>query len=157
MPKLPSKVVAAIAAGGMTAVIGVIGYFEGYKEKPYYDTGGVLTVCYGHTGNVNPKKTYTNEECVEFLEKDIATAYRVLNKYVKVDLTEDQEIALVSFILNIGEGQFRTSTLLKKLNAGDYVGACNQLPRWVYDNGRKLEWQVHRRDVEKRLCLGEFD
>jgi lysozyme len=61
--------------------------------------------------------------------------------------------AIVSFTFNVGEGNLRRSTLLRKLNAGDIVGACNELPRWNKAGGRVLPGLVKRRAEERALCL----
>jgi lysozyme len=70
-----------------------------------------------------------------------------------VRVSQDTFDALVSFTYNVGAGAFRTSTLLKKLNAGDTVGACNQLPRWNKAGGKVLPGLTRRRAAEQALCL----
>nr|WP_276554179.1 lysozyme [Cupriavidus gilardii] len=77
-----------------------------------------------------------------------------VNSCVRVPLTDGQRTAFVSFTYNVGRGAFCGSTLVRKLNAGDYVGACNELPRWVYAKGVKLPGLVNRREQERALCLG---
>jgi lysozyme len=72
---------------------------------------------------------------------------------VKVKLNQNQYDALVSFTFNLGVGALQKSTLLKKLNAGDYLGAAAQFPRWVYANKQKLPGLVTRRNEEKKLFL----
>lgn len=132
--------------------------FEGYELATYKDTGGVITVCYGHTGpELRMGQTYTEAQCYEYLEEDLAVAHAALQRLVKVPIPMHVEAALIDFVYNVGQGQFASSTLLKKLNRGDIVGACNELPRWVYDNGVKLNGLVTRRNIEKGVCLGELD
>ncbi|ALD90784.1 Lysozyme [Cupriavidus gilardii CR3] len=99
-------------------------------------------------------QVYTREQCDDLLAKDLLEANAGVNSCVRVPLSEGQRIALVSFAYNVGRGQFCRSTLVRKLNAGDYVGACNELPRWIYAKGVKLPGLVNRREQERALCLG---
>lgn len=77
-----------------------------------------------------------------------------VKKYVKYDkLTQHQFDALVDFTFNVGCGNFRGSTLLKKLNQGDVSGAANEFPKWQYAGGKVLAGLVRRRAAEKALFL----
>ena len=130
---------------------------EGLRLKAYQDTGDVWTVGYGHTSAAGGLKVYsgltiTNVQAEQLLKDDLARmTYPVIKRLVKVDLTQGQFDALCSFIYNLGEGQVKTSTLIKLLNAKDYKGASNQFGRWVYDNGKKFGGLVTRRQNEKEL------
>ena len=127
---------------------------EGLRLKAYLDTGGVWTIGYGHTGpEVVKGLTITMEQAEALLTEDLRTAEDHVNSAVKVKLTQNQFDALVSFVYNIGGGAFKESTLLRLLNAGDYEGAANQLPRWVKDNGRLIDGLVNRRREERELFL----
>lgn len=133
--------------------------WEGLRLKAYKDTGGVWTIGYGHTSDaalqVRPGLSITEEKAEEILLIDVTEAEAIIDKYVKVPLNEYQRGALTAFVLNIGEGQFRSSTLLKKLNAGLYDEVPGQLRRWVYDNGKKIEGLVNRRNAEIGLWTRE--
>ena len=130
---------------------------EGRVNAVYLDTGGVPTVCEGHTGSdVQLGDVWSDDLCDKAKHADMLTAAKAVQKHVRVPMYEYEYAALISFVFNVGEGQFRTSTLLRKLNAEDYTGACNELPRWVYDNGRRLNGLVKRRVLERALCLGEL-
>jgi lysozyme len=72
---------------------------------------------------------------------------------VHVPLTQNQFDALVSFVFNLGVGNFRTSTLLKKLNAGDNDGAAQEFGRWIHAGGKALPGLVRRREAERALFL----
>lgn len=151
------KVIGAIVAGAIALASPIISQFEGREHRVYLDTGAVLTVCEGHTGSdVQPGDVWTDDMCDEAKRADLLIAAKAVARYVRVPLYEHEYAALISFTFNVGGEQFRTSTLLRKLNAEDYVGACNELPRWIYDNGRKLAGLVKRRVAERKLCLGEF-
>ena len=67
-------------------------------------------------------------------------------------LPDNRRAALGSFVYNVGERQFSSSTLLRLLNSGDVLGACAQLSRWVYAGGKQLAGLVNRRAAERELC-----
>lgn len=130
---------------------------EGNKLKSYLDTGGVWTIGVGHTSDdvfeVGPNQHITHEKSMELLAIDVLEAEDAVDRLVKVPLNQNQFDALVSFVFNIGEGQFSDSTLLRKLNAGDYEGAAKQLPRWNKDNGRTISGLTKRRLLEQSVFL----
>ncbi len=157
MAKIPNKIKVAAAGGLMALTVAMVTDFEGYEAKPYRDVVGVLTVCYGHTGaDIIPTKTYTKAECDALLEKDLAIVAKAVNPLIKVNIPDYTRAALYSFTYNVGTGAFSRSTLLKKLNAGDRTGACNELKRWIYAGGVQWKGLMTRREVEKAVCLGEF-
>lgn len=145
----------AVMAAGIAASF-IIGY-EGFKLVPYLDTGNVPTVCAGHTQTVDMKKIYTRKECYHLLDKDVLIAARAVDRLVDVPLNENQKVALISFVFNIGEGAFANSTMRRLLNKGDYEGAARQFDRWIYDNGVKLRGLVKRRADEKKRFLMPVD
>lgn len=150
--RINSKLIkGGIAAVGMTCAL--IMNFEGKSNIAYPDPVEIPTICYGHTANVTYSDVRTDEECIEFLKQDVKIAASAVNRMVKVELTAKQEAALTSFVYNVGAGNFKRSTLLRKLNRGDYTGACNELPRWVYSKGIKLRGLERRREAERQLCL----
>ena len=132
--------------------IPVIKFYEGYHPKAYIDPVGILTACYGHTGDV-VRKTYNRTECEQLLTDDVLKALDGVNRNVLINITNEERAAYTSFVFNVGEGSFRKSTMLKKLNSGDRVGACNELSKWVYAGGKKLNGLVKRREAERKLCL----
>lgn len=133
---------------------------EGLRLKAYPDTGKVWTIGYGHTSAAGGLKVYqgltiTHEEAEQLLKDDLERmTYPVIDRLVKVPLTQGQFDAMCSFIYNLGEGQVKTSTLLKLLNAKDYDGAAGQFGRWIYDNGQKLNGLITRREEERQLFVG---
>ncbi|SPP31305.1 Lysozyme RrrD [Arsenophonus endosymbiont of Aleurodicus floccissimus] len=153
-PDLKRRLVTAMAGSAVAIAAVLVQWHEGMMHKPYKDGGDVLTVCYGHTGKeVTPSKRYTDAECQALLERDLKAAMVVVETHVTVPLTEMQKAALTSFIYNVGSGAFARSTLLKKLNAGDMRGACDEMRRWKYDEGKVSKGLVNRRAVERELCL----
>ena len=128
---------------------------EGYREVPYTDAGGVLTVGYGHTGkDVRAGVNVSKEEAEALLRADLATAETVVNKYVTVVLNQHQFDALVSFVYNVGVSNFKTSTLLRTINANRTDEISNQFMRWVFVKGKRNKGLVNRRATECRLYHG---
>jgi len=127
--------------------------FEGLKTRAYRCPAGVLTIGYGHTHNVKEGDTCTPEQAEAWLKEDCLVAELTIGANVKTHLNQNQFDALVSFTFNLGSGNFVGSTLLKKLNAGDYAGAAAEFDRWVNAGDRKLPGLVKRRAAEKALFL----
>ncbi|WP_312062269.1 lysozyme [Pantoea septica] len=156
---LRNKLIAAAGGGAMliaTVFLGGKDGVEGRVYEPYKDVAGVWTVCDGHTGtDIIKGKKYTDRECDRLLWNDLQPVKKTVDSLVKVPLNEYQRAALYSFTYNVGSGSFSKSTLLKKLNAGDQDGACEELRRWVYAGGMKLRGLMNRRDMERSMCLAE--
>ncbi|WP_147198547.1 lysozyme [Pantoea sp. CCBC3-3-1] len=129
--------------------INLIKKFEGLELKAYKDSVGILTIGYGHTHGVKAGDVITGQQADAFLREDVHVAELAVNANVKVKLTQGQFDALVSFIFNLGAGNFVKSTLLKKLNAGDYAGAADEFGKWVNAGGKLLPGLVKRRAAER--------
>ncbi|MGP1959373.1 MAG: lysozyme [Arsenophonus sp. NC-TX2-MAG3] len=151
---LKRRLLTLMTATAVAIVAILVQWHEGIKNKPYKNNDDVLTVCYGHTGKeVIPGKHYTYEECQDLLEQDLKTAMSVVETHVTVPLSDIQKAALASFVYNVGNRAFVRSTLLKKLNTGNRQGACNEMRRWKYNEGKISKGLVNRRAVERELCL----
>jgi GH24 family phage-related lysozyme (muramidase) len=142
--------------------VDLIKNFEGLRLKAYYDSAGVLTIGYGWTHPVDGVKIYPgmaiNAETAERLLKTGLVSYENdVNRLVKVKLNQNQFDALVSFAYNLGSGALSTSTLLKKLNAGDYTGAADEFLRWNKAGGKVLPGLTLRRKAERKLFLTETE
>lgn len=158
-----------VAVGLLTASIALVGglrIHEGSENHAYVDklaTSRVVTICYGDTGGYKLGDYRTDAQCDEILKRKLETVYApAVRKHVKVPLTQGEFDALVDFTYNLGEGNLRKSTLLKKLNAGDYAGAANEFDKWVYTDGKdcrvranKCYGIVKRRQWQKELFLSE--
>lgn len=130
---------------------------EGVRYSAYLDTGGVPTIGVGHTGpEVQIGMRIDDNQVNEYLKQDVREAEEDVKKLVKVPLNQDQFDALVSFIFNLGGDQVSKSTMLRKLNSGDYEGAFQQFNRWVYDDGKLLAGLVKRRNAEIALARGTW-
>lgn len=159
-PTLRNSVITAIGGGAIAIASALItgptgnDGLEGVRYVPYYDPIGIQTVCYGHTGNdIMTGKHYTEAECKSLLNKDLNTVARQINPYITADIPETTRGALYSFAYNVGAGNFKTSTLLYKINQGDTKGACEQLRRWTFAGGKQWKGLVTRREIEREVCM----
>jgi lysozyme len=145
---------ARVAGAGLGVALAVAGAFEGITYTAIIPVpGDVPTICRGHTRGVTMATVATPAECEEWFADDMGDAFAAIDRRVKVNMPETRRGALASFIFNVGEGAFARSTLLKKLNAGDWRGACNELPKWIHAGGKKLKGLARRRAVEQSICL----
>lgn len=126
---------------------------EGVKLAAYQDGGGVWTIGYGHTRGVKQGQVINHEQADEFLDNDLRQVESCISERVTVPLNQNQFDALVSFVFNVGRQAFSDSTLLKKLNEGNYRAAADQFTRWVYDNDKFVQGLYNRRVAERDLFL----
>lgn len=129
--------------------------FEGYRASAYLCPAGVWTIGYGTT-KINGKKVasgmkITTDEADMFLEQDLKDFEDAINRLVSVELTQKQFDALVAFVYNVGVGNFKKSTLLKKINAGLFDEAAEQFLKWDKANGKQLSGLTRRRNAEMKL------
>lgn len=151
--RMLTKIGVPVVGGALAIAAPLVAHFEGERNRAYLDPVGIPTVCYGHTATARIGQTHTDEECLVLLEQDLGDAFDAVDQHVDVPLPPTRRAALASFVYNVGEGALMRSTLLRKLNAGDVMGACDELRRWVYASGRKLAGLMRRRKVERELCL----
>jgi len=147
------------------AALSLIQKYEGFISKWYPDPvhgWKVPTCCYGHTDAAGPpfykdgkNKKFTRAEGAEILARDLRSYADAVEKAVKVPLTDNQFGALVSFTYNLGPGNLRKSTLLKKLNAGDVTGAANAFLSWNKAAGKVMKGLTTRREAERKLFLAK--
>lgn len=139
--------------------IQLIKRFEGFSAKPYLCPAGVATIGYGSTRDTDGKpitrahKPITETEANNLMRATLVTYENAVNRYVKVEINQNQFDALVDFAYNAGAKNLLTSTLLKKLNAGDYTGASKEFSKWVYAGSKKLNGLVRRREAERQLFI----
>jgi lysozyme len=134
------------------ALIDLVKNYEGCSLKAYVDpgTGNLpITIGWGSTGDFHLGDTCTQAEADEWLLKDLEEAQDGVKSLLHVDVSENQLDALTSFAYNIGLGNLKTSTLLRKINQGKPDSA--QFLRWVFAGGRVLPGLVKRRQAEKSL------
>ena len=137
--------------------IDLIKQFEGFRPESYQDSVGVWTIGYGTTRiNGQPVKagmTITEDQAIQYVQLEVNRLWSQIESIVKVPINDNQMNALVDFAYNLGFNALKTSTLMKKLNAGDFTGAANEFGRWVYASGKILPGLVKRREAEKQLFL----
>lgn len=136
--------------------INLIVSFEGVKLKSYQDVVGIWTIGCGTIKYPNGTKVKIGDTCtyssaLNFLHHDLQIFEAGINHLVTVPLTQNQFDALVSLVYNIGLGNFSSSTLLKKLNAKDYLGASDQILVWNKAGGKIVQGLINRRKTEKQL------
>lgn len=137
----------------INSAIDLIKKFEGFSPTPYRDARG-YSIGYGHF--ILPGENLTNvteDQAAQLLARDTSTAQSAVLNYVSVPLTQNQNDALVSLAYNIGVSAFKNSTLLKKLNAGDYQGAADQFTVWRLSQDTVIPALVERRAAERDLFL----
>lgn len=149
---LNKRLVVASFSATLCVASAVVTHFEGLRSKTYLDPVGIPTICYGHTETAVMGQVKTANECQQLLDADLTVAINAVDSLVKVPLTVERRAALVSFVYNVGAAKFASSTMLRKLNAGDVAGACAEFDRWVYAGGVKLNGLVARRAEERALC-----
>lgn len=137
---------------------------EGLRLQAYQDAVGVWTIGYGNTfypggKAVQQGDVITHAEAVRLLVDIIEYFEKQLDPLLKYDdgswmvFGANQYAAIISFVYNVGVGNFSKSTLLKKLKRGDYAGAANEFPRWNKAGGRVLAGLTKRREEERQLFL----
>lgn len=134
-----------------------IANFEGFADKVMIPVPGDMpTGGFGHADKRLPVGQYvSNAQAVAWLKDDIEKHRAYLVKCVKVPLSQSEFDAYLSFAFNVGGNAFCNSSLLKKLNSGDYQGACEGLKAWVYSGGVKYKGLETRRNIERLMCESE--
>jgi lysozyme len=127
----------------MTKATALVAGLEKFSATTYQDAGK-LAIGYGH--DIVPGDGFSSDSVIDeptafnLLQQDLLNFDACISQNVSVDLTTTQRAALLSFVYNVGCGAFAASTLLQKLNAGDYNGAAEEMGRWIYTtvNGEKV-------------------
>lgn len=137
------------------AGLDLVKQYEGFRATAYVCPAGKLTIGYGHV--ILDHEDYLRtarlnvDEALAILKTDMADAESAVEKYIKVELNDNQFAALCSFTFNLGAGNLKESTLRRLLNRGDYNSVPAQLNRWVYTGKTKLNGLVRRRRDEGKL------
>ncbi len=142
-------VVLALSLAGL----GFIQEWEGTEQEAYLDVVGVPTVCSGSTRGVRLGQHFTLEECKERLKEDVGVVGRGMARCITAELTQTQYDALLSLGFNIGTGAMCKSTLVRKLNSGDCLGAAREFTRWDMAGGKHLRGLQNRRQAEQKEFL----
>lgn len=144
---------------------------EAMKRYVYEDSAGLPTIGVGHlltkdelsSGKIqiggefiDYRMGLTPDQCLALMEQDLEPTCKVVDECVKVPLNPHQRDSLILFAFNVGVSAFRNSTLLKKLNAGEYAEVPDQLSRWVFAGGKVVKGLANRRRAESELWSTQY-
>lgn len=154
-----------MADNALELAASVIKEFEGLRLESYKDSAGIATIGYGATRiDGKPVKMgmkIDRDKAEALLRADLLRFYRAVLSLVTVPLTDGMLVALTSFAFNVGVGELKSSTLLRRLNAGNYRAAADELLRWDKAKDpktgelRTLAGLTRRRQAERELFLVE--
>jgi lysozyme len=149
------RVVLAGLTLSASALVGLLVH-EGYTDRPVQPLpGDKLTIGFGTTEGVRPGDRVTPPQALVRALQDVQKFEGALKQCVKVPLHQYEYDAFISLSYNIGASAFCRSTLVRKLNAGDYTGACQEILRWTRFQGQPVRGLILRREAENRKCLGQ--
>ena len=114
----------------------------------------LLTTTMKHLINIAKRMDNHINASDQLLRRDVRKSEVAVLRQIKVTLEDGQFDALCSFVFNLGSGSLQSSTLKRKINRGDYIGASDEFPRWVYAGGRKLKGLIKRRNHERLMFIG---
>ena len=138
-----------------SALVG-IAVHEGFRSTAYTPVpGDVATIGFGTTEGVRLGDSISVERALIRLMQDATKFEKAVKRCAPVPMYPYEFSAYVSLTYNIGETAFCSSTLAKKLNAGDYKGACDQILRWDKFKGQPLAGLAKRRQQEHQMCLAQ--
>ena len=138
----------------------LIKLYEGYSSSPYLCPAQHWTIGYGAIWGMDDTRVKEdhpdiNEDQADYLlRRDVKKSEMAVLRHIRVPLEDGQFNALCSFVFNLGSGALQSSTLRRKINRGDYIGAANEFPRWVFAGGRKLKGLIRRREHERLMFIG---
>lgn len=148
-----SRLQKSAAVGGVA--VALVAGFEGLRTVAYRDPVGIPTICFGETRGVKMGDRSTETKCKAMLAKRLVEFEAGVVACLKnpASVPDGAYVAILSLSYNIGTTAFCNSTIRRKIDAGDIVGACNEFPKWVNARGIRLPGLVKRRDAERALCL----
>jgi lysozyme len=135
------------------ALVGIATH-EGYVGHAYKDIVGIWTIGFGTTKNVRPTDKIDPVTALQRKMDDVQKFEGAVKQCVRVELHQHEYDAFLSLAYNIGPSAFCGSTLVRKLNARDYEGACREILRWNKAGGLVVQGLVNRREAEFRQCMG---
>jgi lysozyme len=142
----------SLSAAGLVGIAN----WEGFRDEAYIPVpGDKPTIGFGTTEGVKHGDSITVERALVRLLADANKFEQAVKRCAPVPMFTHEFTAYVSLAYNIGESAFCNSTLVKKLTALDYQGACKEILRWNKFQGRVLQGLVNRREHEYKMCIGE--
>ncbi|MBN5078264.1 lysozyme [Stenotrophomonas maltophilia] len=153
---MKAKIIGSSAAAVIAlAAAALLKPWEGYSPTPYIDMVGVATYCYGDTSRPD-KPVYTEQECAERLNSRLGQYLTGIQACIRIPLQPHEVAALLSWTYNVGVGAACRSTLVARINAGQPAASwCQELERWVYAGGKRVQGLVNRRAAERAMCEGK--
>lgn len=149
---LPKKSISAAIAAALAIATPFVAGWEGKRNDPYRDIVGLMTVCYGET-KVEMRR-YSDAECTAMLEDSlVGYAEPVLKRNPQLQYHPNQLAAATSLAYNIGPANYARSTVARRFDIGNYVGACDAFLMWNKAGGRVVKGLTNRRKAERELCL----
>ncbi len=143
---------AIVGAACATALCALVPFYEGVRYDPYQDVNGIWTVCAGNTHGVEQRR-YSDAECAQQLQDQLTShATDVLACTPSLKDKAGPLVAAVDFAYNVGAAKYCSSTMARKFNAGDIMGACAELSKWIRASGQVLPGLVKRRKAEREIC-----
>lgn len=140
-------------AGALVLAASLVAGAEGLRTYAYEDPVGIPTICFGETRGVKMGDKKTVDECKAMLGARLVEFSASVDRCLVVQLPDESYAAILSFAYNVGTGKFCGSTMARKANAGDLLGACNEFPKWTKAAGIELPGLVKRRQEERSYCL----
>ena len=144
------KPAAAIVASA--AVLVSVAVHEGYSSKAYQDVAGVYTVGFGQADGVKKDDTTDPVRALVKLQNSLDEKAKGMVACIQVPISQGEYDAYLDFTYNVGVSAFCHSTLNRKLNSGDYDGACKELLKWNTAGGKVVQGLVNRRTEEYDKC-----
>lgn len=138
----------------------LIKLYEGYSSSPYLCPAQHWTIGYGAIWGLDGKRVtedhpdISKDQADQLLRRDVRKSQVAVLRLIKVPLEDGQFDSLCSFVFNLGSNSLQSSTLRRKINRGDYIGAADEFPRWVFAGGRKLKGLIKRRKHERLMFIG---
>lgn len=132
---------------------GVVSQFEGRELRAYQDIVGVWTICDGETKRVKRGDTATAAQCDTMLARNLVIYEQGLDRCLTAAVPGKAKVAFLSWTYNVGVGAACGSTLVRRANAGDVRGSCDELLKWNRAGGRVVNGLTKRRQAERELCL----
>jgi lysozyme len=137
-----------------TALVGIASW-EGFVGQSYQDIIGVWTIGFGTTEGVKKGQTIDPVKALQRKINDVQKFEGALKQCVNVPLHQHEYDAFLSLAYNIGPGAFCGSTLVRRLNQGDYDAACKEILRWNRAGGKVVQGLANRRQAEYKQCIGQ--
>lgn len=134
----------------------IVGGAEGLRQTAYPDPatrGNPWTICYGHTGGVKPHERDSIAQCKALLAADLDKEGDGIERCIRVQMTDERYVAVLSLAHNIGVGGVCRSSIVRLLNEGRTREACDAFLRYNRAAGFVMPGLTRRREAERKLCM----